>query len=245
MPTLKTIVEKHNTKDGRIFDLFIQCLIVLSLITFAISTSPNLSPETQNVLRIIEIITVAIFTVEYLLRIIVADNKLKYIFSFYGIIDLLAILPFYLMIGLDLRALRTFRLLRIFSMFKLARYSYALKRFKKALSYAREEIILFFIFTLMLLFVTAVGIYYFENAAQPLVYSSIFDSLWWSVTTLTTVGYGDMYPITVGGRLFTFFILMIGLGIVAVPTGILSTALTHIRDEEAKEKERNAIKKKD
>lgn len=239
MPTLKAIVEKHNTKAGKIFDLVIQSLIVLSLITFAISTSPKLSPETRDILRIIEIITVAIFTVEYILRIMVADNKLKYIFSFYGIIDLLAILPFYLMIGLDLRALRTFRLLRIFSLFKLARYSSALKRFQKALSYAREEIILFFIFTLMLLFISAVGIYYFENAAQPLVYSSIFDSLWWSVTTLTTVGYGDMYPVTVGGRMFTFLILMIGLGIIAVPTGILSTALTHAREEELKEKKKD------
>ena len=122
-------------------------------------------------------------------------------------------------------------------MFKLTRYSSAMNRFRMALRFAREEIILFFLFTLILLFVAAIGIYYFENPAQPDVYSSIFDSLWWSVTTLTTVGYGDMYPITAGGRLFTFVVLMIGLGVIAVPTGMLATALAQARQHEAREKE--------
>jgi voltage-gated potassium channel len=237
MPTLKDVIEKHDTREGKIFDLFIQGLIVLSLITFAISTSPKVSPEGMRALRIIEIITVAIFTVEYILRIIVADNKFKYIFSFFGIIDLLAIVPFYISIGLDLRALRSFRLIRLFSMFKLTRYSSAMNRFRLALGYAREEIILFLLFTMILLFISAIGIYYFENPAQPDVYSSMFDSLWWAVTTLTTVGYGDMYPITAGGRLFTFVVLMIGLGVIAVPTGMLATALAKAREHEAREKE--------
>lgn len=237
MPTLKDVIEKHDTREGKIFDLFIQGLIILSLVTFAISTSPKVSPEGMKALRIIEIITVAIFTLEYILRIIVADNKFKYIFSFFGIIDLLAIVPFYISIGLDLRALRSFRLIRLFSMFKLTRYSSAMNRFKMALRFAREEIILFFLFTLILLFISAIGIYYFENPAQPDVYSSMFDSLWWSVTTLTTVGYGDMYPITIGGRLFTFLVLMIGIGVIAIPTGMLATALAKAREHEAREKE--------
>ncbi len=82
---------------------------------------------------------------------------------------------------------------------------------------------------MFMLYLSAVGIYYFENPAQPDKFSSIFESLWWSVTTLTTVGYGDAYPVTVGGRVFTFFILMIGLGVVAVPTGLLSSSLTKKR----------------
>ena len=167
MLTLKDVIEKHDTREGRIFDLFIQGLIILSMITFTVSTSPKVSPEGMKVLRIIEIITVAIFTLEYILRIIVADNKFKYIFSFFGIIDLLAIVPFYISIGLDLRALRSFRLIRLFSMFKLTPYSSAMNRFKMALRFAREEIILFFLFTLILLFISAIGIYYFENPAQP------------------------------------------------------------------------------
>jgi voltage-gated potassium channel len=88
----------------------------------------------------------------------------------------------------------------------------------------------FFFITLILIYLSGVGIYYFEHEAQPEQFSSIFDSLWWAIITLTTVGYGDVYPITTGGRLFTFFILMIGLGVVAIPTGILSSALTRSID---------------
>ncbi len=175
---------------------------------------------------------VGIFTVEYLLRVYVADKKTEYVFSFYGIIDFLAILPFYLSTGLDLRAIRIFRLLRLVQILKLFRYNQAIRRFQIAFSIAKEELILFGFVALILLYLSAVGIYYFENDAQPEQFKSVFHSLWWAVTTLTTVGYGDMYPITVGGRLFTFFVLMLGLGIVAIPTGLLSSALTQARNEE-------------
>jgi hypothetical protein len=93
------------------------------------------------------------------------------------------------------------------------------------LKVAKEQILLFMFITFILIYLSAVGIYFFENEAQPEHFSSIFDSLWWSIITLTTVGYGDVYPITVGGRVFTFCILLIGLGIVAIPTGIISAAL--------------------
>jgi voltage-gated potassium channel len=101
-----------------------------------------------------------------------------------------------------------------------------MRHFTQAMLMAREQIILFMVITLVLIYFAAVGIYYFENEAQPEHFSSIFDSLWWSIVTLTTVGYGDVYPITVGGRMFTFFILLIGLGIVVIPTGIISSSLT-------------------
>ncbi len=223
---IKDIVEINDNKKSRLFSFFIQALILVSIITFSIETIPNLKPQTIKILQSIELFSVIIFTVEYILRIFVADSKPKFIFSLFGIIDFLAILPFYLSFGIDLRSLRALRFLRLFRVLKLARYNKALKHFTKAIKMAKEEILLFLFTTLILIYFSAIGIYYFENQAQPEHFSSIFDSLWWSIITLTTVGYGDVYPITVGGRVFTFFILMIGLGIVAIPTGIISSALT-------------------
>ena len=125
----------------------------------------------------------------------------------------MAILPFYLALGLDLRFLRSLRFLRLFRVLKLVRYNKAINHFSRAIKSAKEEILLFLFITLLLIYFSAVGIYYFEHEAQPQHFASIFDSLWWAIITLTTVGYGDVYPITVGGRVFTFFILMIGLGL--------------------------------
>lgn len=229
---LKTLVERHDTPAGKTFDLVIQALIILSLFTFSVETLPDLSPAARTILGWTEAIVVILFTIEYALRVYVADRKTAYIFSFYGIVDFLAILPFYLAIGVDMRTLRALRLLRLFRLFKLARYNTAIDRFVKAFSIAREEIIIFAMVTIILLYFSATGIYYFEHDAQPEVFASIFHSMWWAVTTLTTVGYGDMYPITVGGRVFTFIILIIGLGIVAIPAGLLASALNKVRRDE-------------
>lgn len=225
-PNLKQIIEETETPAGRIFDLASQALIVISLISFSIETLPDLKPATRHLLHIVEVITIILFTIEYLLRIIVADRKFKFIFSFYGVIDLLAILPFYIASGVDLRSIRVFRLFRLVRAFKLLRYSTAVQRFRRAFAAVKEELILFLIATAFLLFVSSVGIYYFENPVQPEQFKSIFHSLWWSVITLTTVGYGDIYPITIGGRIFTFFMLMLGLGIIAIPTGLISSAFS-------------------
>ena len=223
---LKNIIEKTDTKAGRFFDLFIQALIVISLVTFTIETLPDLSNSFRQILSIVETVTVIIFTAEYLLRLSVTDKKLKFIFSFYGLIDLLAILPFYVAKGVDLRSIRIFRLFRLFRIFKVLRYSKAIQRFRKAFTSVKEELVLYMIATVFLLYISAVGIYYFENSIQPEKFKSIFDGLWWATATLTTVGYGDVYPITVGGKIFTFIILLIGLGIVAVPAGLIASALT-------------------
>ncbi len=230
--TLKDIIERTDHRAGRLFDLFIQALIVLSLISFSVDTLPDLSASARQILRAIEVGTVAIFTAEYLLRIAVADRRLGYIFSFFGLIDLLAILPFYVASGVDLRAVRAFRLLRLLRAVKLVRYNQAIQRFHRAFQIAREEIVLFFSVACILMFLAGVGIYYFENPAQPEAFRSVFHSLWWALATLTTVGYGDVYPITVGGRIFTFFVLMIGLGIVAVPAGVVASALGEARKQE-------------
>jgi voltage-gated potassium channel len=157
--TIKRIVERNDTTQGRLFDLTIQALIVLSLVSFSVETLPNLSERLHRLLRIVEIATVAIFTVEYLLRIGVADSKLRFATSFYGLVDLAAILPFYVASGLDLRAIRVFRFLRLFRAFKLLRYGAAIKRFHRAFAIAKEEIILFFFVSCLLIFVSAVGIY--------------------------------------------------------------------------------------
>ena len=123
---------------------------------------------------------------------------------------------------------------RVFRALKLIRYNKALNRFKVAFKIVKEELVLFFIVTMILLFLTSAGIYLFENQAQPEVFKSVFHSGWWSIVTLTTVGYGDVYPITIGGKIFTFFVLMIGIGIVAVPAGLVGTALSKARELEKK-----------
>ena len=132
----------------------------------------------------------------------------------------------------SLRSLRAFRLLRLVRTLKMVRYSKAMQRFHRAILIAKEEIVLFFALTLLLLYFAAVGIYYFENVAQPEAFASVFHSLWWAVVTLTTVGYGDVYPVTVGGRVFTFFVLLIGLGMVSVPPGLVASAMSKARELE-------------
>jgi len=232
MNYLRDLFNNLDSRKGKIFNLFIQAMILLSLISFSIETLPKLSDNIKVLLNYIEIVTVIIFTIEYLLRIISAEKKLSFIFSFYGIIDLLAILPFYIASGIDLRSIRIIRLLRLFRMFKLIRYNKAINHFKNAFNMIKHELLIYFILTIFLIYIASVGIYYFENPVQPQVFCSIFHSMWWAVATLTTVGYGDVYPITVGGKIFTFIILMLGLGIVAIPSGLIASALTKINDIE-------------
>jgi len=142
---LRKIVEDNTTRKGRIFDYFIQFLILLSLISFSLETLPNRSQSFYAILRTIEIFCVIIFSIEYILRIYVAEKPLKYIFSFYGVIDLIAILPFYLTTAIDLRSLRAFRIFRIFRELKLIRYNRGLHRFHIAAGIVKEEIVLFLI----------------------------------------------------------------------------------------------------
>ena len=214
------------------WDYLIQALIVLSLVAFAVETLPGLSEPLRRFLRGFEVATVAIFTVEYLLRVSLCRPRGRYALSFFGLVDLMAVLPFYLSTGIDLRSVRAFRLLRLFRLLKLARYSSAIRRFHRAFLIVREELILFGATSLIIFYLASVGIYHFENQAQPEAFASVFHSFWWSVATLTTVGYGDVYPVTVGGKVFTFIVLMIGLGLVAVPTGLFASALSQARDEE-------------
>ena len=229
---LEQLVLYSDTKKGKVFDIAIQALIVISLISFSIETLPDLSPFSLKILNHIELVTIIVFTIEYLLRITLSTKKLKFILSFSGLIDLFAILPFYLSSGVDLRSIRIVRLLRIFRILKMFRYTDAISRYKKAFLTIRHELTLFFFTSVFLLYISSVGIYYFEKSAQPEIFKSVFHSFWWAVITLTTVGYGDFYPITVGGRIFTIIILFIGMGVLAVPTGLFASALTKIFEDE-------------
>ena len=223
---LLKVVIKNDSKIGRRFDIFIQSLILLSLVSFSIETLPNLSDKVINFLNIFEFITIVIFSIELLLRLILTSPPFKYLFSFYGIIDLIAVIPFYLSVGVDLRSVRIFRLLRLFRIFKLFKYSSAIDRLNSAFSEIKKEITIFIIGAFFFIYVSSIGIYHFEHKVQPEIFKSVFHSMWWAVTTLTTVGYGDMYPVTTGGKIFTTIIVFIGMGMIAVPTGLFASALS-------------------
>ena len=211
---------------GLYFNFFIQFLIIVSIVNFTILTLPNLSTKTQEIINGLEVFCVAVFTIEYLLRIYAAKSKVRFFFSFFGLVDLIAILPFYLALGMDLKSLRAIRLFRILRLFKFLRYSNTLAKMKKSFNIIKRELFLFTLATLLLLYFSSIGIYYFENEAQPELFTSLFDAMWWSVATLTTVGYGDVYPITNGGKIFASAIVFIGLGLVAIPTGLIASSLT-------------------
>ena len=222
-------MDKRIFLDNPVFTWCITGLILYSVLCFSLETLPDLGPSARLFLHVSEIVVVVLFTIEYLIRFALAKQRLKFVFSFYGLIDLMAILPFYLEFAVDLRSLRLVRLLRLLRVLKLARYNMAFQRFFKALYLAKEELLIFTIASVAVLYLAAVGIYHFEHHAQPHAFRSIFDSLWWAVATLTTVGYGDIYPVTDGGRFFTFVVLIIGLGLVAMPTGIIAAALSEVR----------------
>lgn len=230
MHTMRAIFAEERTAIGRRFNLLVSILILVSLVSFTIETLPGLDHRTHAILTIIDAITVAFFTFEYIGRLLYSRRTWHYALSFYGIVDLLAILPFYLASGVDLRSVRAVRLLRVVRVLKLARYSRALNRLTIAVRLIHEELILFAGISVVLIYIAAVGIYYFEHAAQPAHFSSILHSLWWAVITLTTVGYGDVYPVTVGGRLFTFGILLVGIGVIALPSGLFASALSRARE---------------
>ena len=215
-----------ETKFADKFEKFIQLLILVSVVNFSIQTLPDLSSEFLRILNMLEYFSITIFSIEYVLRIFTSKNPFKFIFSFFGLIDLIAILPFYVSLGMDLKSLRAVRLFRLLRLLKFLRYHDTLSNLKQSLDDVKRELFLFSFATVLLIYFSSVGIYFFENEAQPDAFSSIFAAMWWSVATLTTVGYGDIYPITAGGKIFSTFIVFIGLGLVAIPTGIVASSLT-------------------
>jgi len=236
-------------------------LIFLNVVAAVIETLPELYPYRQA-FHLFESCSVIIFTVEYLLRVWVAPERagqkkktdenrehvqenssslkerLRYIRSPLALIDLLTILPFYLpFLGIDLRVLRLFRLLRVF---KFARYSQALQIIGRVFVRKRPELVLTTFVMLILLVLASSIVYYVENEAQPDTFSSIPAAMWWGVATVTTVGYGDIYPVTPFGKLFTAIIALLGVALLALPTGIIASGFSE--EQEVRNSERTAPK---
>ena len=230
----------EGNRSSKFIDLILVVLIFISIIAVVLESIPQMEARYDAYFYWLEVFTVSIFTVEYILRIWTAVDdprfancrdgalvtRVKFILTPYALIDLIAIVPFYLLLfglfpNVDMRFIRAVRLLRIL---KLTRYSSAFnmlatccKENSRALSAA-----FFILLTVMLL--AASGIYFFEREAQPVAFGSIPAAMWWAFATLTTVGYGDVTPMTVGGKVFGACITVIGVGMVALPTGILASA---------------------
>ncbi|MEJ1990979.1 MAG: ion transporter [Maritimibacter sp.] len=212
---------EHERHGGRVA-LTIHVLTFLSAIAIALETEPGIPALIQRSLYHFEVFLIVVFTVEYLLRLYASPSRLSYALSGWGIIDLFAILPAIALLTPEWQVVRAFRLVRLF---KLFRGSQSFNRLAMALRSVQGELMIFGVASALMLYVSAVGIYLFEHDTQPEVFTSILTSLWWAVASFTTVGYGDMIPITPGGRLFTTVVLFVGLGIIAVPAAIVTTAL--------------------
>lgn len=216
--------------ENKYFEYFIQVMIVSSILLFTLETSKDKPEIFYDILNILEVFFMVLFTLEYITRVFVAKVKKNYIFSFYGIIDLLAIIPFYITFWwISFISLKVFRIFRLFRIFKLLKYNRAFNRLKVAAKMAKEEVLIFLSIVLILIYFSSVGIYYFEHNAQPEKFSSIFDSLYWAVITLTTVWYGDMTPITFGWRLFTLVMLVLWVWIVTIPAWLVSSAMSQAK----------------
>ena len=211
-----------NFLNNKICEMFLVIIIIINIICLGFETDKTIYLHYKTLFNQIELISVIIFTIEYILRLI-SMEKLKDALKPLMIIDLFAILPFYLPLkGLDLRILRTFRLLRIFRMFKLARYFDALQMIGKVIYRKRYELISIFGVLLLLMFISSFFMFYAEADAQPNAFRNILDTFWLSLVTFTTVGYGDVYPITAMGKVLSGIVVLIGIMLFALPASILT-----------------------
>lgn len=235
-------LSRDNDVASKIFDISLISLIIINII-MVITETFNISQNVQNVIKYVETVSVIIFSVEYLIRLWIADllytemnpvlSRIRYMFSFMAIIDLLSILPFYIpmLIPVDLRVLRALRILRLFRLFKINRYTDALSTIGQVFKRKASELISSIFVVLLLMIISSVIMYNVENQAQPDLFNNAFSAMWWAVATLTTVGYGDIYPVTVLGKLLSAIIALLGIGLVAVPTGIITSGFMEILEE--------------
>ena len=214
------------------FDMFIYVLIIGNIIAMVLESHEFIQIQFSKTFYYFELISILIFSFEYVYRIVISyrENQWmgvkKYVFSFFGFIDLISILPFYLkqFVLLDWRFFRILRLFRLTRVFKLGRDSKSLKLFIKALSAVKNELKFTLFLSVLTILFSASAIYFLENKAQPEIFSSITSSIWWATVSLATVGYGDVVPVTVWGKIFASIISLVGIGIVAIPTGIISAS---------------------
>lgn len=218
----------------RIFELILITIIILNIGVLVIDSVEEINQKYHKQLYAFEVFSVIFFTIEYFARIysIVEhpkyrhpiNGRIKFIKSPIAIIDLLAFLPFYLtMIPMDLRLLRVFRLMALFRMFKVTRYLTALSVFYKVVYDRKEQLVLILLFIVFVLIIISSIMFYVEHPYQPEAFSSIPATMWWGVSTLTTVGYGDIVPVSTLGKILGGMFALTGIGLFALPAGILSS----------------------
>lgn len=224
---------RKDDRTSRIFATGMLAFIFLNVIAVVAGSVKGVEARWGAFLHAFEVVSVVIFTIEYLGRLwaCTADERfhgavagrVRFAFQGMSLVDLLSILPFYLpFVHADLRSLRALRLLRLFRIVKILRYYSRLNLIRRVFEAKKEELILTSILIVLLLVVSSSVLFYCENPVQPDVFSSIPATMWWAVTTFTTVGYGDIYPVTLLGKLFAGIVAILGIGMFALPTGILS-----------------------
>jgi voltage-gated potassium channel len=225
---LHEIIYEADTKGGKIFDVILLIAILASILLVMLESIESFDLKYHRFLDISEWIITILFSIEYVLRIISIKKPIKYIFSFYGIIDLLSTIPKYLSFILvgshNLAALRALRLLRVFRILKLARYIGASNRLLVALRASRAKIAVFLFFLVIICIILGTVMYMIEGEENG--FTSIPRSVYWAIVTLTTVGYGDVSPNTPVGQIIASIIMILGYSIIAIPTGIVSSEIT-------------------
>ena len=231
---LSEIIFEADTPAGKRFDILLFSLIAASVAVVSIESIPYVQARYGHELRMIEWFFTGIFTVEYLARLWTVPNKKRYAFSFFGLIDLISILPTYLAIFLggaqSLLVIRSLRLLRIFRVFKLSRYIGEGQYLMRALKASQHKIIVFLLTVLTTVIIFGTTMYLVEGPSHG--FTSIPKSIYWAIVTMTTVGYGDIAPQTALGQAIASFIMIMGYGIIAVPTGIVSAEMVQMKSQE-------------
>lgn len=220
------IIFEADTPYGKLFDISLLFLILTSVGLVILESIPAINARHHTVLITLEWILTCLFTLEYLLRIYCVKNRWRYIFSFYGVIDLLSILPFYLGLFLPaskyLASIRILRLLRIFRIFNLTRFTRGRNVLVLGLKESKDKIIVFLSFVLLIVVVIGSIMYMVEHDHPESGFTSIPISIYWAIVTLTTVGYGDISPVTGLGQFLASVVMIIGYGVIAVPTSIVT-----------------------
>lgn len=242
---LREIIFGVSTPAGRAFDVVLVVLIFLSISLVMLESVPSIQKEYGDLFYVLEWTITIFFTVEYLLRVWIVNKSSLYIFSFYGIIDLLAILPSFIGIFIanthGLMVIRGLRLLRIFRILKLTRYTKESSVLLESLKASRAKISVFLFAVLMMVIIIGTLMYIIEGEASGFI--SIPKSIYWAIVTLTTVGYGDMAPTTNLGQFLASFVMIIGYGVIAVPTGIVSAEMSRQTNADRQKTELKGQKK--
>ncbi len=227
------IIFEADTPLGKLFDVVLLVTIVVSILSVILESVAEINRQYGHILRVLEWVITILFSIEYVLRIYAVRRPMKYIFSFYGLIDFLSLIPTYLSLFFSgthyLAVLRSLRLLRIFRIFKLARYLGESAELLDALRRSRIKITVFLVSVVTLSLIIGSVMYVVEGPENN--FSSIPMSMYWAIVTLTTVGYGDIAPVTQLGKTLASIVMLMGYGIIAVPTGIVTSELTAAQKE--------------